>query len=391
MARRLVPNSILTQHIRHTVLLAIFALSCPAGLAYEMPTSCGEQSLPGCVIDITGSSTRDNFRREFCSPRHGCFFRIESWSRTDAKDLLAPSDYVVWCDFVDTISFVQPYLYVQLTSGMSGGRDDRIQSMAVNVEDGPALAPWIDKTYHASLQGNTFSILAKLPALEHLELYDLWVEGHHRDFQDVENLKELIYLGLPADANDRELLALGSLAKLRFLNASGTRVTGSGIAGLGPGALTMLDLRYSALEGQNLRHFQNLSQLQTLLLSGTTLTNADLRFLLKLSSLEVLTLDDTMVTASGLSHLAGLRNLRWISARGIEVSKAQAAQLSAQLPGVIVEVDAPPRLSPENRPLFLEMYNEDNSFGRNLPPAMLFSDINDASAGGKDTAGASRL
>jgi len=331
------------------------------GFGDVVRSQCGACSVPGWMIDVAVASSWEDFPREFCSVRDGCLSRLDTFSQPSLRrmrDVLEPSDYEALSAFAEMAVGYNAQLYIHASPSARLPERRCITALAVDITEYPPGGwPWMGKVGHGFLEPDTLSLLARLPRLAHLELYDLWIGNDRSTFADVAKLKQLRYLGLPADTRDAEVALLSGLEKLRFLNASGTEVIGVGFAECRLDGLTMLDLRYSSFQGRNLQHLNGCSGLRTLLLSGARIGDEDIPFLLQLRNLEVLTLDHTAVTAGGLMRLASLPNLRFLSIRALGLSGDERRALAATLPHAVIAVDSPPRLSPENRQWFLDMSN----------------------------------
>jgi hypothetical protein len=89
---------------------------------------------------------------------------------------------------------------------------------------------------------------------------------------------------------------------------------------------------------RNLREeLKALTELETLDLSSTPVSDVGLEYLQDLSRLERLDLSDTKVTDAGLEQLRGLTNLRLLDLSGTAVTDEAAAELRESLPKLNVE------------------------------------------------------
>jgi hypothetical protein len=101
------------------------------------------------------------------------------------------------------------------------------------------------------------------------------------------------------------------------------------------------------LEGSNvtdavLEHLRGLHQLKTVLLGGCTqVTDAGLDRLSGLSQLRELDLSDTQVTVAGIAHLSGLTKLRRINVRGTN-AEGESEKLQQAFPNQKIEWTPPP-------------------------------------------------
>ncbi len=87
-------------------------------------------------------------------------------------------------------------------------------------------------------------------------------------------------------------------------------------------SVTQVNLAGTLATDTGLLHFQELRQLQILMLNGTDITDAGLVHLQGLSRLRWLVLDSTEVTDAGLVHLQGVRRLRWLYLNYTKVTDA---------------------------------------------------------------------
>ena len=90
---------------------------------------------------------------------------------------------------------------------------------------------------------------------------------------------------------------------------------------------------------RNLREqLKDLTELETLDLSSTPVSDVGLEHLKDLSRLETLDLSDTKVTDVGLDHLRGLTKLRLLDLSGTSVTDAAIADLRGSLPKLKIEI-----------------------------------------------------
>jgi hypothetical protein len=168
--------------------------------------------------------------------------------------------------------------------------------------------------------------LALLNHLHHLELFQFPFDPG--SFDVISRMSQLEYLGLPYDSTDESLEMIRKLKNLRFLNASGTKISGAGLSFLADlPCLESLDLRGTTLDIDSLggleklkslkilllafsnvsdRHLENArfpETLRSLTLHQTAISNGSIRFLTQLNGLEYLSIYDTMITDQGLAEL----------------------------------------------------------------------------------------
>jgi hypothetical protein len=108
---------------------------------------------------------------------------------------------------------------------------------------------------------------------------------------------------------DKEVVHVGRLSQLDTLSIPGTRISDAGLA-----------------------HLEGLGRMHTLNLWGNKVTDAGLVHLRGLSRLRWLCLDQTAVTDMGLKQLAGLRNLETLSVERTRVTEAGLGELRRALP-----------------------------------------------------------
>ncbi len=101
------------------------------------------------------------------------------------------------------------------------------------------------------------------------------------------------------DATDADLAHFQGLTSLQGLELTGTQVTDAGLA-----------------------HLQGMTSLKRLSLQSTQITDAGLAHLRGLTGLRTLSLNNTQITDAGLAHLQGLTSLRWLSITNTPVTDA---------------------------------------------------------------------
>ena len=130
------------------------------------------------------------------------------------------------------------------------------------------------------------------------------------------------------------LVHLKGLTQLQSLNLSDTQVTDAGLERLkGLIRLRDLNLRETRVTGTGLeRSRKGLAQLQLLSLGGTQVTDAGVEHCRGLTRLDRLHLVGTKVTEVGLEHLQGLTQLRSLDMSGTAVTDAGVEKLRKALP-----------------------------------------------------------
>ena len=128
---------------------------------------------------------------------------------------------------------------------------------------------------------------------------------------------------------DSDLAFLEGLTELRTLHLSGTDVTDSRLSCLrSMPRLWGLDLMRCPMIGDpSAQNIRRLSELQELYLSGTQVTDAGLACVRGKQKLRVLHLVDLRVTDAGLVHLARLKALRTLALSGTQVTDAGLVHL----------------------------------------------------------------
>lgn len=97
-----------------------------------------------------------------------------------------------------------------------------------------------------------------------------------------------------------------------------------------------------------LQHLLPFTELTTVRLSGTAISDAGLSQLTKLAKLSEITLKDTPISDAGLAKLSDLKQLRSLDVRGTRVTPAGVAELRKRLPNVFIEASPPKvKLTPE--------------------------------------------
>jgi Leucine-rich repeat (LRR) protein len=137
---------------------------------------------------------------------------------------------------------------------------------------------------------------------------------------DKSSSKPVIAVSLDGEpVTDNELIHLENLTNLQSLVLSRTRVTEAGLVHVeGLTNLQVLSLQGTRLSdggspGPGLAHLKGLANLRWLDLSGVQLDDAGLEPLNGLTNLQTLDLSGTSVTDAGLMNLSELRRLRWLN------------------------------------------------------------------------------
>lgn len=191
---------------------------------------------------------------------------------------------------------------------------------------------------------------------------------------------KIVWLRFPPETGDDDIAILRNAANVRHLNLAGTQVTDAGLERLGVlPHLDMLDLsemprvtrgfefagRCTALrelrandnrwvDDEQVRHLQGLSQLHTLHIANTAVTDSSAAVLARLPSLVHLRLDECPgVGDATLKQVAPLERLKWFSATGSKVTWKEWEPAWRQRPNVFAA----------HNPLSFADYRELRDFG----------------------------
>ena len=150
----------------------------------------------------------------------------------------------------------------------------------------------------------------------------------------------------PKTATDAQLERLRDakgVSQLRTLSIAGSQVTDAGLKHLkGLTQLEELSLQGTQVTGAGLEHLKGLTQLRLLDLRDTQVTGAGPVNLKGLAQLQILDLRDTQVTDAGLANLKGLTRLWVLCLQGTQVTYTGCAELKKRLPKLkIVHSDSP--------------------------------------------------
>jgi len=186
-----------------------------------------------------------------------------------------------------------------------------------------------------------FHKFENLRRLRHLELYQF--DMNSALFREINKFTKLEYLGLPHDTCDEHLRLITKLKKLKFLDASDTKIRGEGL-----GALTklpnlrVLDLRRNQLDLGALSLLRSCLTLETLLVSCTNVVDEDVDSLAAMYNLKHISLDGTPITDRALEHLAQVAGLKYVSLHSTPTTQAAREKLGRHCPGLTIDM-RPPR------------------------------------------------
>ena len=135
------------------------------------------------------------------------------------------------------------------------------------------------------------------------------------------------------DVSSSQLVHLSALSNLRTLYLDRTPVTDAGLGALtGLRKLRELHLAQTRVTDAGLRHVRKVPNLQQLNISSTRTTDSGLAELAGLDDLEVLVLSDTKITDAGVKHLKRMSNLRELLVSGTSITSAGVRELHTALP-----------------------------------------------------------
>src|SRR5262245_42606557 len=173
--------------------------------------------------------------------------------------------------------------------------------------------------------------LATVPGLTELRLHQTRLPG-----AALAPFTKLKYLDLSHNRffDDRGMRHVGRMTTLDTLYLTGTSVTDDGLRNLaGLGELTDLALDGTGISDAGLAQLEGLTKLRRLNLLGSTITDAGLAHLQRMTALEELTLYRTKVSNAGVARLAAFGRLRSLDVRYTRVTAAGARELAARIPG----------------------------------------------------------
>jgi hypothetical protein len=139
-----------------------------------------------------------------------------------------------------------------------------------------------------------------------------WCPKWLGDLIGVDYFGSVVSVSFPnGGASDPDLVHIGRLARLGWLDIRSPTVTDKGLAQL-----------------------KELNSLHTLHLGGTAISDAGMEHLGRLTSLEWLSLADTRVSDVGIERLKGLTNLRELRLKGTKTTDYGVSELQLALPNL---------------------------------------------------------
>jgi Leucine-rich repeat (LRR) protein len=146
-----------------------------------------------------------------------------------------------------------------------------------------------------------------------------------------------LQLGRSDQPGDDALAVLAKLSDLSSLRLESTALTDDVFDHLAPLAeLRLLQVRSPKVTGSKLAGLASLAHLDQLSLAGCRLTDDSLAALAKASRLTRLDLSDTPVTDACLRHLAACPSLRTVKLTNSHVTRAGIARLRRELPDCLI-------------------------------------------------------
>jgi hypothetical protein len=175
-----------------------------------------------------------------------------------------------------------------------------------------------------------FTDYASVEPLTIVEQIRMWL-GEERP----RNVIQVFASGL--DVNDADAERLAGLSELVSLTLDDSQVTDIGLMAVrGLRSLDLLSLSGTRVTDEGLAYLPSRSPLRLLSLDRTHVTDAGLPHLLGLTRLEFLTLSNTPITDAGLVHLRGLKCLGQLHLAGTHVTDAGVRALQEALPNLII-------------------------------------------------------
>ena len=131
------------------------------------------------------------------------------------------------------------------------------------------------------------------------------------------------------DAELRQLASLTPLTQVRSLDLCGSRITDTGLRHLaGMTKLGNLDLGFTKITDAGLAHLGQMTVLKNLSLVSTNITDAGLVRLAGMTQLEHLDIGYTKITDTGLEHLARMTELKNLDLRDTKITDAGLERLA---------------------------------------------------------------
>jgi len=210
--------------------------------------------------------------------------------------------------------------YVRPTGALSGVRLD---DLARELKAG--RVPGLDLSDHWELTDASLRHFRSLAQLRMLDLSRTRISDE--GIRQIASLKRLEVLVLPESVTDRAMASLKMLPHLRELNLDQARITDAGMTSLsGILALEYLDLSSTRVTDAGLAALARLPSLKRLVL-GALVTDAGAPYLRAMKALEEIDITQTQIGENGLAALAELPRLR-VASLGRAVTEAGLARLA---------------------------------------------------------------
>ena len=353
-------------HIRHSiVLLLIICVFCLPCVSDKMEVFCD-----GELVNNRYDYAKRNDWREFVLPEGGVYEIYLSSSH--AKKAHLPASEIEALKYIFTsISpppSQDPPLFVQISKPKKPDDGTHIEAICIIFQEliSPPVIPAPCPPYDLTEEQYTklieypdrfsqlienlkdqdvfFKNQAKFPQLRHLELYSFTIDD--KNISNIFALTNLEYFGLPYNCSDEHLKAIGCMKKLKYLNASGTRIKGTGLKYLSDlPDLQTLDIRRNQLAKGALSGLKEHKSLATLLLSDSSIKNEDLKDIADSNTLKYITLHNTGITDEGLLILSQIENLKYVSLYDTPTTKQGLDDLKSRCPDLIIDNERPQILS----------------------------------------------
>jgi hypothetical protein len=141
-----------------------------------------------------------------------------------------------------------------------------------------------------------------------------------------------------AQISDERLDCLTPLTELKSLSLAASDVTDAGMVRIKElTKLQELDLSYTSISDAGLAHLNSLTNLQILELGYTNVTDAGLVQLKRFNRLNSLNLQNTRISDAGLESLRGLSELRWLYLSETDTADSAVRDLQKALPNCTIE------------------------------------------------------
>lgn len=275
---------------------------------------------------------KSEFFREIVLPQGGPFFLV--WKSSDLRFIkeLDKQESSSMKKLIDLLDLgIECSCQIQI-SRLASHSDTLVIEGFTCIRNDEPFAPTIIESHHPHKRTHMNQIvefIAELRNLRHLELYQFPLDQNM--LAAVCNLNQLEYLGLPAGSTDEAIDCIKRLKNLRFLNASGTKITGKYFHYLADlPHLEILDLRGTSLDQGSLSGLEQLKSLKTLMLAYSNVTDGHLAKIRPPEKLHTVTLHQTAVTDNCVPYLVGIKDLKYLSLYDTAISEKGYANLETR-------------------------------------------------------------